>query len=79
MGSWDELAKHFIGNFMSTYKGPASNKELKACIQKSGQTLRSYIQRWTIIKNSAKDVSDERATDAFTQGLRRADFVEEMG
>jgi hypothetical protein len=30
-------------------------------------------------KKSAEVVSDERGIDAFTQGLRRADFVEEMG
>jgi hypothetical protein len=41
--SWDELAKQFIGNFKSTYKRPASNKKLKACTQKSGETPRSYI------------------------------------
>jgi hypothetical protein len=79
IGSWDELAKQFIGNFKSTYKRLASTKEVKACTQKSGESLGLYIQRWSIIKNSAKDVSDERAIDAFTQGLRRADFIEEMG
>jgi hypothetical protein len=31
------------------------------------------------LKNSVVDVSDERAMDAFTIGLRRADLVEEMG
>jgi hypothetical protein len=30
-------------------------------------------------KNSAEDVSGERAIDALIQGLRRADFIEEMG
>jgi hypothetical protein len=30
-------------------------------------------------QNSAVDVSDERAIDAFTIGLRRADLVKEMG
>jgi hypothetical protein len=77
--SWDKLAKKFIGNFKSTYKRPASTEELKAWTKKSGETLCSYIQRWSIIKNSAKDVFDEREIDAFTQGLRRADFVKEMG
>jgi hypothetical protein len=38
-----------------------------------------YIQRWSIIKNSAVKVSDERAIDVFTLGLRRGDLVEEMG
>jgi hypothetical protein len=40
--------------------------------------LRSYIQRWSVIKNSAEDISDERAIDAFTAGLRRSDLVEEL-
>jgi hypothetical protein len=48
-------------------------------MQRKGETLRSYIQRWSIIKNSAEDVSDERAIDAFTAGLRRSDLVEEIG
>jgi hypothetical protein len=79
LGSWDELTKQFIGNFKSTYRRLASTEELKACTQKSGETIHSYIQWWSIIKNSAKDVSGERAIDAFTQGLHRADFIEEMG
>jgi hypothetical protein len=33
----------------------------------------------SIIKNSAVEVSDERAIDIFTLGLRRGDLVEEMG
>jgi hypothetical protein len=43
------------------------------------ETLRSYIQRWSVIKNSAEDVSDERAIDAFSARLRRSDLVEEIG
>jgi hypothetical protein len=30
-------------------------------------------------KNSAEDVSEERAIDAFVLGLRHSDFIEEMG
>jgi hypothetical protein len=48
-------------------------------MQSKGETLRSYIQRWSIIKNSTEDVSDERAVDAFSAGLRRSDLVEEFG
>jgi hypothetical protein len=48
-------------------------------VQRKGKTLRSYIQRWSIIKNSAEDVSDERAIDAFSAGLHRSDLVEEIG
>jgi hypothetical protein len=77
--SWGELENKFVRDFRSTYKCPASLEEVKACVQKKGETLRSYIQRWSVIKNSAEDVSNERAIDAFSAGLRRSDLVEEIG
>jgi hypothetical protein len=79
IGSWGELESQFARNFRSTNKRPASLEEVKACVQKKGETLRSYIQRWSVIKNSAEDVSDEGAIDAFSAGLCRSDLVEEIG
>jgi hypothetical protein len=79
IGSWEDLTKQFTSNFKLTYKRPASIEEVKACIQQRNETLRAYIQRWSIIKYSAVEVSDKRAIDAFTLGLRRGDLVEEMG
>jgi hypothetical protein len=79
IGSWGELKSQFARNFRSTYKRPASLEEVKVCVQRKGETLRSYIKRWSIIKNSAEDVSDERAIDAFSAGLRRSDLMEEIG
>jgi hypothetical protein len=48
-------------------------------VQRKEETLRSYIQRWSIIKNSTEDVSNEWAVDAFLAGLHRSDLVEELG
>jgi hypothetical protein len=79
IGSWEDLTKQFTSNFRLTYKQPASIEEVKACVQQRDETLRAYIQRWSLIKNSAVEVSDERAIDAFIIGLRRRDLVEEMG
>jgi hypothetical protein len=79
IGSWEELTKQFTSNFKSTYKRPAAIEEVTAYIQQNNETLRAYIQRWSIIKNSAVKVSYEIAIDAFTLGLRRGDLVEEMG
>jgi hypothetical protein len=79
IGSWGELKSQFARNFRSTYKHLASLEEVKACVQRKGETLRSYIQRWSVIKNSAEDVSDERAIDAFSAELRWSDLVEEIG
>jgi hypothetical protein len=48
-------------------------------MQRRDKTLHSYIQRWSVFKNSAEDDSDERAIDAFSAGLRRSDLIEEIG
>jgi hypothetical protein len=77
--SWGELESQFARIFCSTYKRPTSLEEIKSCMQKKDETLRSYIQHWSVIKNSAKDVSDERAIDAFSAGLCRSDLMEEIG
>jgi hypothetical protein len=48
-------------------------------MQRRGETLGSYIQRWSIIKNYIEDISDERVVDAFLAGLHCLDLVEELG
>jgi hypothetical protein len=79
IGNWGELESQFARNFCSTYKRPASLEEVKSCRQGRDETLCSYIQHWSVIKNSTEDVSDERATDAFSAGLCHSDLVEEIG
>jgi hypothetical protein len=44
IGSWGELESQFTRNFWSTYKRPASLEEVKECVQRKDDTLRSYIQ-----------------------------------
>jgi hypothetical protein len=46
--------KSIHNNFHSTYMRPASIEEVKSCTQKNGKALRSYIQRWSIIKTQQK-------------------------
>jgi hypothetical protein len=79
IGCWGEQEGQFARNFRSIYKRPASLEEVKSCVQRKDETLRSFIQRWSIIKNSAEDISDERVVDAFSAGLHRLDLVEELG
>jgi endonuclease V-like protein UPF0215 family len=72
IGSWEEITKQFTSNLKSMYKRPASIEEVKPYVQQRNETLGSYIQRWSIIKNSAVEVLDERAIDAFTLGQDQA-------
>jgi hypothetical protein len=56
-----------------------SLEEVKSCMRRKDETLCSYIQRWSVIKNSAEDVFDKRAIDAFSARLRHSNLVEEVG
>lgn len=43
--SWETFEEMFIKNFHSTCKKPASIEKLRACKQKYGEPMRTYIQR----------------------------------
>jgi hypothetical protein len=77
--SWEEFRQAFITNFRGTSRWPTSFKKLRLCVQKTGENLRSYISRWISLRNTAKNISPERAIDAFRDGLVRRDFKEELG
>jgi hypothetical protein len=77
--SWETFEDMFVNFFRSTCKKPASIEQLRACRQKYDEPMRMYIQRWNIIKNSAENISDERAIDAFVAGIRRGDLIEDLG
>jgi hypothetical protein len=77
--SWEEFRQAFIANFRGTSRRPTSFEELRLCIQRTGENLRSYISRWISLRNTAENISPKRAIDAFWDGLIRWDFKEELG
>jgi hypothetical protein len=77
--SWEEFWQAFIANFRGTSRRPMSFEELRLCIQRTGENLRSYISRWISLRNTAENISPERAIDTFRDGLIRHDFKEELG
>ena len=76
---WEDFGEDFIRNFAGTYKRPASFEELRACKQRSDETLREYIRRWTLLRNSAERISEDNAIYAFTRGVYRLELKETLG
>jgi hypothetical protein len=77
--SWEEFRQAFIANFRGTSRRPTSFEELRLCVQRTGENLRSYISRLISLRNTTENISPERAIDAFRDGLFRRDFKEELG
>ena len=69
--SGDHFRRDFVTNFEPLCERPKTFVELRACVQRSDETLRSYIRRWTEIRNSVGVVSEDMAMDAFVMGLAR--------
>jgi hypothetical protein len=77
--SWEEFRQAFIVNFRGTSRRPMSFEKLRLCVQKTGESLRSYISRWLSLRNTSENIWPKRAIDAFRDGLIRRDFTEELG
>jgi hypothetical protein len=45
--SWSELCRQFMTNFESVYGWPGNKTDLHAIQQRPGETLRSFIQRFS--------------------------------
>ena len=43
--SWDDLVEVFVKNFQATFKRPVGIDELRRCVQKQDEPMRTYIAR----------------------------------
>ncbi|KAK1663953.1 hypothetical protein QYE76_052112 [Lolium multiflorum] len=77
--SWDNLVDAFVANFQATYKRHVGIEELRHCQQKLKESMHAYIGRFTKLLNAAEEVSVDRAIDAFSDGIRRETYIEELG
>nr|BAB19768.1 putative gypsy-type retrotransposon RIRE2 [Oryza sativa Japonica Group] len=79
IGSWAELRDHFIANFQGTFERPGTQFDLYNVVQKSGESLRDYIRRFSKQRNKISDITDDVIIAAFTKGIRHEDLVGKFG
>nr|CAE02527.2 OSJNBb0003A12.14 [Oryza sativa Japonica Group] len=79
IGSWAELRDHFIANFQGTFERPGTQFDLYNVIQKSGESLRDYIRRFSEQRNKISDITDDVIIAAFTKGIRHEELVGKFG
>nr|AAS07074.1 putative retrotransposon gag protein [Oryza sativa Japonica Group] len=79
IGSWAELRDHFIANFQGTFERPGTQFDLYNVVQKSEESLRDYIRRFSEQRNKISDITDDVIIAAFTKGIRHEDLVGKFG
>ncbi|KAK1653601.1 hypothetical protein QYE76_071406 [Lolium multiflorum] len=75
---WLDLKKAFENHFRGTYKRPATTSDLQACIQKKGETSRSFLTRWLATRNECENVDNRTAMHAFIGGLQRGGLLRQL-
>ena len=76
--TWDEFEEAFVKSFLGTYSRPTTYVELQACKQGRDEPLRSYIQRWTLLRNTMETASEDRVMDAFMHGVSRRGIFQKV-
>jgi hypothetical protein len=76
--SWEELCARFITNFASAYQQHGVKAHLHAVRQEPGETLRTFISRFTKVRGTIPRISDASIITAFHQGVRDEKMLEKL-
>ena len=68
--SWIHLRQLFEANFHATYNRPGSEDDLFACVLKSDEHLWDFIHRFSEIRNTIPDMTEDWVIIAFKQGCK---------
>jgi hypothetical protein len=76
--SWEELCARFAANFASAYQRHGVEAHLHAVRQEPGETLRTFISRFTRVRGTIPCISDASIITAFRQGVRDEKMLEKL-
>jgi hypothetical protein len=76
--SWEELCAQFITNFASAYQQHGVEAYLHAVRQDPGETLRTFISRFTKVRGTIPCISDASIITTFRQGVRDEKMLEKL-
>ena len=74
IGSWEELKKVFNDNYKATSTRPGTKHDLNHINQNPSELLRSYIRRFSEIRNSIPNITEAEVITAFIRGLHHREL-----
>ena len=76
---WTDLVRIFAGNFQGTYVRPGNSWDLRSCRQKSDESLRDFIRRFSKQCTELLNITDSDIIGAFIAGTTSKELVHELG
>jgi hypothetical protein len=78
LDSWSELCHQFRANIESAYTQPGKETDLHAIQQRPGESLCSFVQRFSQVHNTIPHISNDYVVVAFRQGVRDEKMLEKL-
>jgi hypothetical protein len=78
LDSWSELCHQFTANFENVYARPGNETNLHAIQQRLRESLRSFIQRFSQVRNTITHISNASVVVAFCKGVRDEKMLERL-
>ena len=75
---WDQFCEQFIANFRSTCLRPATERSLARIQQGRNECLKSFVRRFSELKNQTADVPDHVVITHFKSGLRDEKLLDKL-
>jgi hypothetical protein len=75
---WNHLYRLFTSNFRATYARSGVDWDLASIVQKKGESLREFIQRFCNKRNIIPEVDDKSIIMLFKQGLRDSSLIRKL-
>ena len=76
--SWDHLRQLFEAKFHATYSHPNHEDDLFACVQKPDEHLQDFIHKFSEIRKTIPDMSEDQVIVAFKQGCKDERTMEKL-
>jgi hypothetical protein len=76
--SWQELCHQFTANVKSGYSRPSNETDLHVGQQRLGESLRSFIQRFSQVRNTIPHISNASVVVAFMQGMKDEKMLKKL-
>jgi hypothetical protein len=76
--SWEELCARFAANFARAYQWHGVEAHLHAVRQEPGETLQTFISRFTRVRGTIPRISDASIITTFRQGVRDEKMLEKL-
>jgi hypothetical protein len=76
--SWEEICVRFTANFASAYQQHGVEAHLHAVRQEPGETLQTFISRFTKVRGTIPRISDASIITAFRQGVCDEKMLEKL-